>query len=60
MTQPYKQVYGSRTGWTFPPMAQENLGRDIPHDAETSDLEIVRQDGASRWVVLKEAAHVAS
>jgi hypothetical protein len=49
--QPFKQVYGNRTGWTFPPLAPENEGRSIPHDAESRDLTVVRQEGASRWVI---------
>lgn len=51
--QPFKQVYGNRTGWTFPPLAPENEGRNIPYDEE---VEVVRQDGASRWVVPKNNA----
>jgi tetratricopeptide (TPR) repeat protein len=50
--EPFKQVYGSRTGWTFPPLAAENQHRNIPHDAENrGELTVVRQEGASRWVV---------
>jgi len=53
----FRQVYGNRTRWTFPPDAPENLGRTIPHDAEVGpnrgDLEVVAQDGATRWVVVR-------
>jgi len=56
MNAPYKQVYGNRTGWTFPPLAPENEGRNIPHDAVPFELTVVRQEGASRWVVFKGAS----
>lgn len=49
--EPFKQVYGNRTGWTFPPLAAENHDRQIPHDTEERDLTVVRQEGASRWVI---------
>lgn len=52
-----KQVYGNRTGWTFPPLAPENIGRVLPHEAiegaGSGDLKVIAQDGSTRWVVVR-------
>lgn len=56
--KPFKQVYGNRTGWTFPPEHPYNDGRDIPFDAveglNPGDLTVIRQDGSSRYVVINQ------
>lgn len=56
-----RQVYGPRTGWTFPPHAPENCILEaynkIPYDAvegtNPGDLIVTRQDGATRWVRIR-------
>lgn len=54
----FKQVYGPRTGWTFPPNAPENYSAKLPHDAvegpNIGDLIVLEQRGSSRWVRVRK------